>query len=160
VNPAYSVFHRCRPTRSRGLRCAHLGYPGTRRLGTLTGVTVSLHHIVIDAYDLPAQARFWARVLNWRILSEREHEVVIGVDETAPVGICFMPVTDRKVVKNRLHLDLSPGPDGRDAEVDRILALGARRVDIGQSGTDSWTVLADPEGNEFCILRPKKTLIA
>jgi hypothetical protein len=53
-----------------------------------------------------------------------------------------------------------PGPDGRDAEVERILALGARRVDIGQSGMESWTVLADPEGNEFCILRPKTTLIA
>ena len=128
--------------------------------GTLTGVTVSLHHIVIDAHDLAAQARFWAQVLNWKVLSEREREVVIGVDETAPVGICFMPVTDSKRGKNRLHLDLTPGPDGRDAEVDRILALGARRVDIGQSGTESWTVLADPEGNEFCVLRPKKTLIA
>jgi predicted enzyme related to lactoylglutathione lyase len=123
-------------------------------------VTVSLHHIVIDSYDLPAQARFWAQVLNWRILSEREREVVIGADETAQVGICFMPVTDRKTVKNRLHLDLTPGPDGRDAEVDRILALGARRVDVGQLGTESWTVLADPEGNEFCILRPKTTLTA
>jgi predicted enzyme related to lactoylglutathione lyase len=115
---------------------------------------------VIDSYDLPAQARFWAQVLNWRILSEREREVVIGADETAQVGICFMPVTDRKTVKNRLHLDLTPGPDGRDAEVDRILALGARRVDVGQLGTESWTVLADPEGNEFCILRPKTTLTA
>ncbi|MBB4754098.1 VOC family protein [Actinoplanes lobatus] len=123
-------------------------------------MTVSLHHIVIDAHDLPAQARFWAQVLNWRILSEREREVVIGADENAPVGICFMPVTDSKKVKNRLHLDLTPGPDGRDPEVDRILALGARRVDIGQIGTESWIVLADPEGNEFCILRPKKTLIA
>ena len=123
-------------------------------------MTVSLHHIVIDAHDLPALARFWVQVLNWRILSEREREIVIGVDESAPVGICFMPVTDRKTVKNRLHLDLAPGPDGRDAEVDRILALGARRVDIGQAGTESWTVLADPEGNEFCILRPKRTLIA
>jgi predicted enzyme related to lactoylglutathione lyase len=123
-------------------------------------VTVSLHHIVIDARDLSAQARFWARVLNWKILSEREREVVIGTDEAAPVGICFMPVTDSKTVKNRLHLDLAPGPDGRDAEVERILALGASRVDVGQSGTESWTVLADPEGNEFCVLRPKKTLIA
>jgi predicted enzyme related to lactoylglutathione lyase len=123
-------------------------------------VTVSLHHIVIDAKDLPAQARFWAQVLNWKILSEREREVVIGTDETAPVGICFMPSPDRKTVKNRLHLDLTPGPDGRDAEVERILALGARRVDIGQTGTESWTVLADPEGNEFCVLRPKTTLIA
>ena len=123
-------------------------------------MTVSLHHIVIDAHDLAAQARFWTQVLSWKILSEREREVVIGTDETAPVGICFMPVTNRKTVKNRLHLDLTPGPDDRDAEIERILALGARRVDIGQSGTESWTVLADPEGNEFCILRPKKTLIA
>jgi predicted enzyme related to lactoylglutathione lyase len=122
-------------------------------------VTVFLHHIVIDSHDLPAQARFWAQVLNWRILSEREREVVIGADETAPVGICFMPVTDGKRVKNRLHLDLTPGPDGRDAEVERILALGARRVDVGQTGAESWTVLADPEGNEFCILRPKQTLV-
>jgi predicted enzyme related to lactoylglutathione lyase len=123
-------------------------------------VTVSLHHIVIDTHDLPGLARFWAGVLNWKILSEREREVVIGAGEDAPVGICFMPVTDRKVVKNRLHLDLTPGPDGRDAEVERILALGARRADVGQAGDESWTVLADPEGNEFCVIRPKRTLIA
>jgi hypothetical protein len=122
-------------------------------------VTVSLHHIVIDSHDLPAQARFWARVLDWRILSEREREVVIGPDENSPVGICFMPVTDRKTTKNRLHLDLTPGPGGREAEVERLVALGARRVDIGQTGTESWTVLADPEGNEFCVVRPKATLI-
>jgi predicted enzyme related to lactoylglutathione lyase len=123
-------------------------------------VTVSLHHIVIDAHDLSAQARFWTQVLNWKLLSERDREVVIGAAEDAPVGICFMPVTDSKTVKNRLHLDLNPGPDGREAEVERIVALGARQVDIGQTGTESWTVLADPEGNEFCVLRPKKTLIA
>jgi predicted enzyme related to lactoylglutathione lyase len=135
-------------------------YSRAPRLATLAGVTVSLHHIVIDAHDLSAQARFWAQVLDWRILSEREREVVIGVDENASVGICFMPVTGAKTVKNRLHLDLTPGPDGRDAEVDRILALGASHVSIGQDGSESWIVLADPEGNEFCILRPKKTLIA
>ena len=121
---------------------------------------VSLHHIVIDTHDLPALARFWTRVLDWRILSEREREIVIGPDENAPVGICFMPVTDPKTVKNRLHLDLTPGPDDREAEIERILALGARRVEIGQRGDESWTVLADPEGNEFCVLRPKTTLIA
>jgi Glyoxalase-like domain len=88
---------------------------------------------------------------------------VIGPDEHAVVGICFMPVTDQKVVKNRVHLDLNPGADAspadRKAEIERIVALGARRVDIGQTGDESWTVLADPEGNEFCILRPKRTLI-
>jgi predicted enzyme related to lactoylglutathione lyase len=120
---------------------------------------VSLHHIIIDAHDLPALARFWAQVLDWRILSEREREVVIGPDEAAAVGLCFMPATDEKIVKNRLHLDLAPNSADRDAEIERILALGARRVDIGQTGRESWTVLADPEGNEFCVLRPKTTLI-
>jgi predicted enzyme related to lactoylglutathione lyase len=120
---------------------------------------VSLHHLVIDAHDLSALARFWAEVLGWRILSEREREVVIGPDVTAPVGICFMPVTDRKTVKNRLHLDLTAGAEERADEIARILALGARRVDVGQSGEESWTVLADPEGNEFCVVRPKRTLV-
>ncbi|MBT2509003.1 VOC family protein [Streptomyces sp. ISL-98] len=120
---------------------------------------LSLHHIVIDTHDLPGLARFWAEVLDWRILSEREREVVIGTDENAPVGICFMPVTDEKKVKNRLHLDLTSDPDDRDTEIERIIALGARRVDVGQTGDESWTVLADPEGNEFCVVRSKKTLI-
>ncbi|MEU6769631.1 VOC family protein [Streptomyces sp. NPDC046853] len=120
---------------------------------------VSLHHIVIDAHDLPALARFWAEALGWRILSEREREVVIGPEVNAPVGICFMPVTDRKAVKNRLHLDLTAPAEDRDAEIERLLALGARRAEVGQSGEESWTVLADPEGNEFCVVRPKQTLI-
>jgi predicted enzyme related to lactoylglutathione lyase len=119
-----------------------------------------LHHIVFDARDLPGLARFWAEVLGWRVLSEREREVVIGPDEAAPVGICFMPVTDEKKVKNRLHLDLTSGAEDRADEIERILALGARRVDIGQTGQESWVVLADPEGNEFCVVRPKRTLIS
>ena len=123
-------------------------------------MAVVLHHIVIDAHDLPALARFWSQLLGWRILSEREREIVIGADETAPVGICFMPVADQKVVKNRVHLDLTCGAEERDAEIERILALGARRVDVGQTGAESWTVLADPEGNEFCVVRSKTTLIA
>jgi hypothetical protein len=70
-----------------------------------------------------------------------------------------MPVTDVKTIKNRLHLDLSPDPGEQAAEIERILTLGARRVDIGQTDVESWTVLADPEGNEFCVVRPKRTLI-
>ncbi|WP_405664363.1 VOC family protein [Streptomyces sp. NBC_01166] len=120
---------------------------------------VSLHHIVIDAHDLPAPARFRADVLRRRILSEREKEVVIGPDVNAPVGICFMPVTDRKSVKNRLHLDLTSAAEDREAEIERIVALGARHADVGQTGDESWTVPADPEGNEFCVVRPKETLI-
>lgn len=118
-----------------------------------------LHHIVIDTHDLPGLARFWTQALGWRVLSERDQEVVIGPDENAPVGICFMPVTEVKTVKNRVHLDLTTSVADRDAEISRLLTLGARRVDIGQTGQESWTVLADPEGNEFCVVRPKETLI-
>jgi len=88
-----------------------------------------------------------------------ENEIVIGTDENAPAGICFMPVTDPKTVRNRGHLDLTASAADRDQEIGRLLALGARRIDISQTGAESWTVLADPEGNEFCVVRPKETLI-
>jgi len=116
---------------------------------------VRLHHIVVDAHDLPGLARFWTQALGWQVLSVREREIVIGPDENAPVGMCFMPVTDPKTVKNRVHLDLTSSAQDRDQEIERLLALGARRVDIGQTGEESWTVLADPEGNEFCVLDPR-----
>jgi predicted enzyme related to lactoylglutathione lyase len=123
---------------------------------------VSLHHVVIDAHDLPGLARFWSQVLDWLILSEREREVVIGPADDAPVGICFMPSHDDKIVNNRVHLDLNPGPDAsageRDAEIERLIVLGARPVDVGERADETWTVLADPEGNEFCVVRPKRTL--
>ena len=72
--------------------------------------------------------------------------------------MCFMPVTGPRTVKNRVHLDLTSSAADRDQEIDRLLALGALRVDVGQTGAESWTVLADPEGNEFCVVRPKETL--
>jgi hypothetical protein len=73
--------------------------------------------------------------------------------------MCFMPVVDPKTVKNRVHLDLTTDAGDRDDEIARLIGLGASPVDIGQTGEESWTVLADPEGNEFCIVRPKRTLI-
>jgi catechol 2,3-dioxygenase-like lactoylglutathione lyase family enzyme len=120
---------------------------------------VRLHHIVIDTHDLPGLARFWTRALGWPVLSEREREIVIGPDVNAPIGICFMPVTDAKTVKNRVHVDLTTSAADRDQEIERLIRLGARRVDVGQTGEESWTVLADPEDNEFCVVRPKDTLI-
>lgn len=118
-----------------------------------------VHHIVVDTDDLPGLARFWSAVLGWQVLSEREREVVIGPEVDAPVGMCFMPVSDRKRTKNRLHLDLTTDAADREAEIERIITLGARRVDVGQGGDESWVVLADPQGNEFCVVRPKSTLI-
>ena len=154
-----------RPRRQhRGLILALEGDPWVggmqvRRATHTGGMPVRLHHIVVDAHDLPGLARFWTRALGWKVLSERENEIVIGTDENAPVGMCFMPVADPKTVKNRVHVDLTCSAAERDQEIDRLLALGARRVDIGQTGAESWTVLADPEGNEFCVVRPKETLI-
>ena len=95
--------------------------------------------------------------MGGKVLSGLENEIVIGTDENAPAGMCFMPVTDPKTVKNRVHLDLTSSVADRDQEIDRLLALGARRVGIGHTGAGSWTVLADPEGNEFCVARPKET---
>jgi predicted enzyme related to lactoylglutathione lyase len=121
---------------------------------------VRLHHIVIDAHDLPSLARFWADALGWRVLSSREQEVVVGPEVDAPVGLCFMPAgRTRKIVKNRVHLDVTTTADDRDSEIARLIDLGAHRVDIGQTGQESWEVLADPEGNEFCVVRPKTTLV-
>jgi hypothetical protein len=120
---------------------------------------VRLHHIVVDAHDLPAAARFWTQALRRKVLSERENEIVIGTGENAPFGMCFMPVTDPKTVKHRVHLDLTSSAADRDQETGRLLALGARRAGIGQTGAESWTVLAGREGNEFCVVRPKQTLI-
>jgi predicted enzyme related to lactoylglutathione lyase len=121
-------------------------------------MTVRPHHLVIDAHDLAGLARFWAAALRWQILSERPGEVIIGPDLDASLGICFMPSPDSKIVKNRLHLDLTTDPGERDTEIQRLVDIGARHVDIGQTGEESWTVLADPEGNEFCVVRPKRTL--
>jgi predicted enzyme related to lactoylglutathione lyase len=120
---------------------------------------LALHHVVVDAHDLRRLAEFWAAALRWEVLSEREREVVIGPSVTAPLGMCFMPAGSAKTLKNRMHLDLTTTAEDRDEEIERLLALGARRVDIGQTGDESWDVLADPEGNEFCVVRPKETLV-
>ncbi|MDZ7886074.1 VOC family protein [Mycobacterium sp. ITM-2016-00316] len=111
-----------------------------------------LTQICVDAHDPEALGAWWAEVLGWPHHTDADGDVVL----TPPPGHgpewLFLAVPDDKVVKNRLHLDFTP--QDQQAEVDRVLARGARRVDIGQ-GEQSWVVLADPEGNEFCILAPE-----
>ncbi len=114
------------------------------------------YHLVIDCHDPRALARFWAAVLGQKILYESDDEVIVGAGEQAYPGLCFLPVPDVKTVKNRLHIDLNP--DDQQAEVERLLALGARPADVGQGDGVGWVVLADPEGNEFCVLRPHRSL--
>ncbi len=112
-----------------------------------------LYTIVIDAADPAALARFWAQALDFRILFEDATQVVVARDDDTYPGLIFVPVPEAKMVKNRVHIDLNP--DDQEAEVARLVALGARAVDIGQGPDVTWTVLADPEGNEFCVLRPR-----
>lgn len=118
------------------------------------GVGSRWYTVVIDSSDPAALARFWASVLDYQIVYEAEDEVVIAKDDKTYPGLIFGLVPEQKTVKNRLHIDLNP--DDQDAEVERILALGARRVEVGQTGDESWEVLADPEGNEFCVLSARE----
>ncbi|HVC23774.1 MAG TPA: VOC family protein [Candidatus Dormibacteraeota bacterium] len=108
------------------------------------------YSVVIDSRSPSRLARFWAEVLSYNIVHEEPDEVVVARNDDTYPALIFVPVPEGKSVKNRLHIDLAP--DDRDAEVGRLLALGARRADVGQGPDVSWVVLADPEGNEFCVL--------
>ena len=109
--------------------------------------------VTIDCDDLERVTSFWQQALGYDRVYEEEYEVALGVPggDQRSVDVLVLRVPDRKTVKNRLHLDLRP--DDHAAEVARLEALGASRVDIGQAGDESWVVMADPEGNEFCVLR-------
>ena len=131
-------------------------------------MSVRWYSVVIDCRDVAAQAGWWAEVLDWRKAYETPAEVVIvpphaltaraesiPPEEQGP-GLVFVPVPEGKAIKNRLHIDLAPrGGDDQQVEIARLVSLGASRVDIGQASDTSWVVLADPEGNEFCVLSPR-----
>jgi predicted enzyme related to lactoylglutathione lyase len=108
------------------------------------------HTVVVDARDPAALAQFWKDVLDWQTIYESSDEVVIAKNGEQYPGLVFGSVPEEKQIKNRLHIDLAP--DDRDAEVERIVALGATHADVGQGDDVTWVVLADPEGNEFCVL--------
>jgi hypothetical protein len=131
-----------------------------------------LAQIVFDSRDHAALAHWWAEALGWEITLEEPDEAEIGPvapvgasanpaedasdPDTAGVPLVFVPVSHSKRAKNRVHLDLrSPDEEEHSALVDRLVELGARPVDIGQ-GDLPWVVLADPEGNELCVLEPRE----
>jgi catechol 2,3-dioxygenase-like lactoylglutathione lyase family enzyme len=132
-------------------------------------MSIRWYTVVIDCRDVAAQSRWWSQVLDWRVVYEAANEVVvvpphaIDPDRTIPrqergPGLIFVPVPEGKTLKNRLHIDLAPSPDaGQEAEVRRLEGLGARRVGVGQDPDQvSWVVMADPEGNEFCVLSARE----
>jgi hypothetical protein len=104
---------------------------------------------IVDALDPAVLGSWWREALGWVVVNDDPNEFEIRPSADRLPGLLFVPVPDKKQTKNRLHLDFRP--DDRDAEVERLLRLGATRVDVGQ-GESSWVVLADPEGNEFCVL--------
>ena len=112
-------------------------------------MTLQWEQVIVDAQDPAALGRWWASVLDWVVVNDAADEFEIRPAADVTPGLLFVPVAEGKTVKNRLHLDFRPVD--RDAEVQRVLELGATRAEIGQ-GEQSWVVLADPEGNEFCIL--------
>jgi len=119
-----------------------------------------LVHLVIDAAQPARLAGFWAAALDWDIAAgERDVAAVWprGYRYPDPVALplVFVPVSEAKTGKNRVHLDLATeSAEHQAAEVDRMLGLGAVHADIGQGGQVPWAVLADPEGSEFCVLSP------
>ena len=110
--------------------------------------------LVIDCADPARVAEFWAGVLEYAVIDRGpQGEVEIGGKRAGAPTLVFVPVPEPKTVKNRVHIDLNPTGADQAAELERLLALGARRVDVGQTAEVTWVVLADPEGNEFCLLR-------
>jgi len=114
-------------------------------------MTLRWDQVIVDAADPVALGRWWAEALEWQVVSDDPEEFEIRAAPDRLPGLLFVRVPEPKTVKNRLHLDLRPDADQAGA-VARLESLGATRVDVGQ-GEQTWTVLADPEGNEFCVLR-------
>jgi predicted enzyme related to lactoylglutathione lyase len=112
-------------------------------------VSLEWEQTIVDAHDPVTLGRWWCEALGWVVVNDDPDEFEIRPSADRLPGLLFAQVSDPKVNKNRLHLDFRP--DDRDAEVARLVALGATHADVGQ-GDESWVVLADPEGNEFCVL--------
>jgi hypothetical protein len=105
--------------------------------------------VIVDAADPAALGRWWATALEWVVVNDDPEEFEIRPAPQQVPGLLFVKVPAPKTSKNRLHLDFRP--DDQQDEVERLLGLGATHADVGQ-GDEKWVVLADPEGNEFCVL--------
>ncbi|MFQ1001207.1 VOC family protein [Modestobacter sp. SSW1-42] len=128
-------------------------------------MTALLSHVTVDSRDAHAQSLFWSAVLGWgedpEDPNEPGHEECLVLSPDGHQRLLFIEVPDAKTVKNRLHLDLRPASGTRDEELLRLLELGAVLVeDRRRPDGGGWFVLADPEGNEFCLLRGEAEVTA
>ena len=115
----------------------------------MCGMSLFWEEVVVDCRDPKALGRWWQEALGWIVVGESDDEVELAAAEGAHPTLLFGLVPEGKTVKNRLHLDFVP--DDQAAEVGRLVGLGATRADVGQREVP-WVVMADPEGNEFCVL--------
>ncbi|WP_328884934.1 VOC family protein [Streptomyces sp. NBC_00316] len=133
-------------------------------------MTSRFTELAVDCHDPESLAAFWREVLDFKVIDRNEVKVEIGswvptvedvrARQMSPT-LLFIRVPEARTVKNRLHLGVSPIDGSTDDEVTRLLGLGATKTDAGQDPDRSWVVMADPEGNEFCVLRtlaPQSTL--
>lgn len=130
-----------------------------RAARTLTGMACRITELVIDCADPERLASFWSEVLGYVELDRDEETIEIGPPGAGfggpqPTLVLSLSGDPRKG-KLPLHIDVNATDRDQEAELERLLALGARHVDIGQTGAESWYPLADPEGNEFCLLRTR-----
>ncbi|MYR25312.1 MULTISPECIES: VOC family protein [unclassified Streptomyces] len=125
-------------------------------------MTSRFTELAVDCHDPETLAEFWCAVLDFEVIDRREGMVEIGSwvptaeairARQMPPTLVFLRVPEGKAVKNRLHLDVSPVDRATEDEVARLIALGATRADVGQGPDRSWVVMADPEGNEFDVVR-------
>jgi catechol 2,3-dioxygenase-like lactoylglutathione lyase family enzyme len=119
-----------------------------------------LSELVIHCADPVALSRFWSDVLGYVELSRETEDDGIEIGPSSGFGgaaptLVFGRVADRTPGRMRLHIDVNPVDRDHDAELERLLSIGARPADVGQTGEESWHVLQDPEGNEFCLLRTR-----
>ena len=124
-------------------------------------MTVELHAVCVAAEDPPRLGRFWAGLLGWALVEDPRDGVVLLPGDGTGFRLRFLPTREPKTVQNLMHLDLtSTSPEDQQATVARALALGARHVDVGQGPDAPHVVLADPEGDEFCVIEPGNRFLA
>lgn len=116
-------------------------------------MSLEWEQVVVASRDPVALGRWWSEMLRWVIVNDDPVEFEIQQEPDRLPGILFLAADGAKQGQNRLHIDLRP--DDQDTEVERLIGLGASRVDVGQ-GAVPWVVLADPEGNEFCVLGARR----
>src|SRR5229473_3501034 len=126
-----------------------------------SGMTCHLLALCFDANDPLRLARFWAGVLGWEMADDPQDGIALLPSDDTGFRIRFLPTQEQKAGQNQLHFDLtSTSLEDQQQTVARSLGLGARHIDIGQRPDEGHVVLADPEGNEFCIIEPDNNFLA